>query len=188
MESNKLFNFPDKRFCYVVEGKDDENKLKKLNCEFVIKTNGVYIRNEIINYLKLVKKSRDIILVLDPDGPGRKIKEILDFKIGPSCLLEVDKKDAISFKKNKVGIAEVETNKLKDLLRPFILHDISIDENFSLEKDDLIDLNLTGYNSTSNKKKVIDKYSLPYNSLKNIYEYLLILSVTKKDLQELLNE
>lgn len=188
MESNNYFNFPYKRYCYVVEGKTDEDKLKKLGCEFVIKTNGKYIKSDIINFLIEVKKRRDLILVLDPDGPGREIRKILDSRIGESFYLDIDKKDAISYKKSKVGVAEVDISKLKNMMKPFVLHDISIDDNFSLEEDDLIDYLYKGEKTKVNKEKIISNYKIPYKTFKNIYECLLMLDVSKKDLEVLLDE
>lgn len=189
MELNKDTNrFPDKRYCYVVEGKTDEDKLKKIGCEFVIKTGGKFIKQELISFLGEVKKKRDLILVLDPDGPGREIRDTLNKKIGESFYLEINKKDAISYKKSKVGVAEVELTKLKGIMRQFILHDISIDDNFSLDEENLIDYLYRGSKTKENKEKIIKTYAIPFKTFKNIYDALLMLDVSKNDLEELLNE
>lgn len=179
-------NIEDKRFAYIVEGKTDEDKLKKLGCLYVVKTGGKYIRKEIVEFIKKLKDSRHIVLVLDPDGPGRKITTYLKEIIGDCFTVEVNKKDAI--KNNKVGIAEMNLDDLKNALRPYILHDIYIDENPSFDEYTLLDLGLTGPNSKEKRKKLINKYSIPYTSIKCIEEHLLMLSITRKEIEETIND
>ncbi len=188
MESNSYLKYPLKKYAYVVEGKTDEDKLKKLGCQYIITTNGKYIRKEIINFLKEVKAKRDLILVLDPDGPGKQIEDILNSKLGLSCSISINKKDAISIKKSKVGIAETNSDVLKDIMKAFILHDINTDEMPSLDEDDLIDYLYKGSKTAINKKKIIETYKIPYKTFKNIYECLLMLDVSKKELEDLLDE
>ena len=60
---------------YVVEGIRDEEILKKLNPNIMtIKTNGFSFDDELINKLIELEKNYQIILILDPDYPGEKIR------------------------------------------------------------------------------------------------------------------
>ena len=171
-----------KRYAYVVEGMMDEDKLKKLGCLFVIKTGGKYIRPEVLRFIKNVSEVRPLVLVTDPDGPGREINAHIESVCGECLKVEAEKKDCI--KHGKVGIAEMKLEDLKVLLTPFIHHDLFVDENLSLEDDDLYDLKLTGPDGKKRRMKLVLKYSIPYTSFKNVEEALLMLSKSKEDVME----
>ena len=173
---------PDKRYAYVVEGMMDEDKLKKLGCLFVIKTGGKFIRKEIKEFIKEVSEVRELVLILDPDGPGKNIEKQIVNIVGPCLTIQIDKKDAI--KKGKVGIAETNLEILKNHLRPFIRHDLFVDENLSLDDDDFYDLGLIGPGGKQKRMKLVEKYHLPYTSAKNVEDAMLMLSKSKKEIIE----
>ncbi len=172
----------NRRYVYVVEGKSDEDKLKKAGCLFVIKTGGRYIRPEIIEFIKEVHKKRELVLVLDPDGPGRDIKAHIERATGTCLHADADIKEAK--RHGKVGIAQMSLEAIKNLIKPFITHDLFIDENLSLEDDDLYDLGLYGPGGKKERYKLINKYHIPYTSFKNVEDALLMLCVDKKQLIE----
>ena len=90
----------------VVEGKSDVAFLTNyIDAEFVI-TNGSDIPFETINYLKEMSKSKDIIVLTDPDFPGKKIRDTLDKEIPNLKHVFIDKERAI--KHHKVGVAEAD--------------------------------------------------------------------------------
>ena len=175
-----------RRYCYIVEGMMDEDKLKKLGCLFVIKTGGKYIRPEIIRFIKNVSEHRFLVLVTDPDGPGRQIRERIQREVGECFVAEAKKEDAI--KKGKVGIAEMKMEDLKTLLKPYVHHDLFVDENLSLEDEDFLDLGLTGPEGKQKRMKLIKRYSIPYTSKKNVLDAMLMLGKTKQDLEEELED
>ncbi len=186
MESKIEERHPDKRYLYVCEGITDEDKLKKLGCLFVIPTEGVFIRREILDFLDKCKDVRDIVLVLDPDGPGRKIASLVEGRIGPCLHINVPKKKAI--KKGKVGVAEMDIQVLKDYLRAFVSHDLFTDERLSLEEEDFLDLGLVGQGSKAKRMKLVEQYSIPYTSGKRVEDCLLMLSVGKSEIKEILTD
>ena len=58
----------------VVEGKTDVATLSNIiKAEFII-TNGFEISEETIELIEKVNKTKGVILFLDPDGPGEKIR------------------------------------------------------------------------------------------------------------------
>lgn len=180
------YRFNDSLFLYVVEGNDDENKLRQLGIKHIVKTNGKFIRKEVISFLKLAEKKRDIILLLDPDGPGREITDRLISNIDNYIVVKADKKETISKNKKKVGIGNMKRDDLRNLIKEFIDKDEKINEKDSLSYDDFISLNLTGYESKKNKKLIKERYSILYSSAKMIYQSLLILKVTKEEISSLL--
>lgn len=179
-------NYAKLRYAYIVEGATDEDKLKKLGCLFVIKTGGRYIRPEIMEFIEEVSKVRPLVLVTDPDGSGRDIANHIERKTGPCIRAEIDKKDAI--KKGKVGVAEMSMDSLKEVLRPYIHHDLFVDENLSLADDDFYDLGLVGLGSKAKRMKLVEKYHIPYTSAKNVEEALLMLCVNKEEIMEVIQD
>ena len=161
----------NKRYAYVVEGMMDEDRLKKLGCLFVIKTGGKFIRRDVMEFIKEVSKVRELVLLLDPDGPGRNIENQIVKQVGPCLTIHIDKSKAI--KKNKVGVAETD-----------IRHDLYVDENLSLEEEDMLDLGLIGPNGKKKRMILVNKYHIPYTSGKNVEEALLMLSKGKNDILE----
>lgn len=172
---------PDRRYCYVCEGQHDESKLKALGCLFVVKTGGKYIRKEILYFLKEVRKYREIVLLADPDGPGREIEKKVTSAIGPCLIVHAKKSEAIH--RGKVGIEEMKNDDLKELIRPFIRHDLFTDETLSLDDEDFFDLGLEGKDSKVKRMKLVEKYHLPTTSSKAVEDALLMLGKTKSDIE-----
>ncbi len=181
MESTKINELKSqRRYAYVVEGMTDEEKLKRIGCLFVIKTGGRYIRPEIIDFLKLIHQERELVLVLDPDGPGRDIKAHIERQVGPCLHADADINEAKA--KGKVGIAQMQIEPLKKLLRSFITHDLYVDENLTLEEDDLFDLGLSGPGSKEKRMRLVNKYHIPYTSSKSVEDALLMLCISKEQI------
>lgn len=177
--------YNEKKFVYVVEGNTDEDKLKKIGATYIVKTGGKFIRKDILLFLKEVKHERDIILLTDPDGPGRNINSLIQKEIGKCNIIYADKRKAI--KHNKVGIAEMKSIDLYDLIYPYLNHDKQIVEE-TLTTNDLIDLNLIGPLGNERKNKLINIYHIPYSSSKNVLTALNMLSLTKEKIIEVLND
>ncbi len=172
----------NRRYIYICEGATDEDKLKKLGCLFVVKTGGKFIKKDIISFLQLCYKVRELVIITDPDGPGKDIKNYIEEKVGPCHIIEAKKKDAI--KKGKVGIAQREMEDLKKLLRPYIRHDITVDENLSFEEETFEELGLAGPGSKAKRRKLVEKYHLIYTSGKNVEDARLRLCKTREELRE----
>lgn len=186
MESKFEGKHPDKRYLYVCEGITDEDKLKKLGCLFVVPTEGIFIRKEITDFLAKCKAIRDIVLILDPDGPGRKIGQMIEERIGECIHINVPKKKAIQ--KGKVGVAQMDIQTLKEYLRVCISHDIFTDERLSLEDEDFYDLGLVGVGSKAKRYRLIERFSIPYTSAKKVEECLLMLSIGKEEIKEIIDD
>ena len=184
MESNN--EYENRRYLYVCEGKTDEDKLKKLGCFFVLDTGGKFIRPEISFFLKEVHKVREIVIITDPDGPGKEIRKRIEDYVGPCLNIYAEKKLCKDDKKNKVGIAEMDIEDLKNLIRPCIGHDIRVDEVFPFDEEDYYDFGL--FNNKAKRMKLVDKYHIPFTSNKKVEECLLMLNVPKEEILEVLND
>lgn len=173
-----------RRYAYICEGITDEDKLKKLGCLFVVPTGGKYIRKEITAFLKNLSQYRKFVLILDPDGPGNQIRK----RVESYCTQPVIQVFANQEKANdgkKIGIAQMDMEDLKQLIFPFVRHDMLLDENLPFEEDDFYDLGLVGGESAKERRmKLVEKYSLPYTSAKKVMEYLWMLGVPYRQLKE----
>ena len=96
----------------VVEGKSDVALLSNyFDCEFVT-TNGSDIPASTIEYLKEAKANgKNIIVLTDPDSPGKRIRDVLDQNIPNLKHAFIEKKFAV--KNGKVGVAECDIDEIK---------------------------------------------------------------------------
>ena len=101
----------------VVEGYHDLAKLKEIypNIDVVI-TNGSEISEETLVELKKLNEQRGLILFLDPDYQGERIRRIINDYVGETKHAFMKKSDCINKKKNKVGIEHASAIKIKEAL------------------------------------------------------------------------
>lgn len=102
---------------FVVEGKNDQSKLTQLLPEAnVLITNGTSVSITFLRELKELSEKNRIILLLDPDGPGEKIRKMIEKEVNVEHVF-VPRKIAISKNKKKVGIEHMTTDDLKEALK-----------------------------------------------------------------------
>ncbi len=179
-------DYPNRKYLYVVEGNSDEDRLKKLGVSYIIKTGGKFIRPEIPAFLAEVRKVRNIVLLFDPDGPGRQITKLIQNKVEGCIVLTADKKKAIYH--NKVGIAEMKLEDIKELISSYLDHDNLIQEEALLTQEDFIDLGFVGAGGKQRRMALIEKYHMPFTSGKNVLDALNMLCLSKEELEEELSE
>lgn len=167
---------------YLVEGKTDIAKLKSIGADFVMQTDGYNISKRTVEFLKLAERKRKIILLFDPDGPGRMIAKMLSSVLENFEIVKVRKNMCI--KKNKVGIAESDTTYLKNTLREYLVQDEKCSEKNMVEIEDLIELKLIGDNSKDARSLLEDKYHINSKSGKTTLRDLNILKVRKEEIME----
>jgi len=91
-------------YVIVVEGKSDVDRLTSIIKSNFVTTNGSEVSRETINYLKTLSKTFPIIILTDPDNPGRIIRARLEQEINNVQHVFLPKEKCI--KKNKIGVAE----------------------------------------------------------------------------------
>lgn len=88
----------------MVEGKSDTALLKELFEVDTIETHGLALDKKTLELIKEANKTRGVIVLTDPDFPGKKIRDQIQTVV-PNCKHAfVSKKDATG--KKKLGIAE----------------------------------------------------------------------------------
>lgn len=164
----------------IVEGKTDTIKLKSIfpNIE-TIETNGFDLTNEIINMIKIVKKDKEVICFLDPDGPGNRIrsriiKEIPDIK---HAFIDIK-----LIKSKKIGVAEANAADIKKSLENLITF---TEHKSTISWKDYLDLEL---NTKVRRKKICNFLKIPLFNHKQLFNILNMLSQTKEDINKILGE
>lgn len=167
----------------VVEGKSDVSYLSNyIDCEYVI-TNGSEVSKDTINYLKTASKSKRIIVLTDPDYPGKRIRTLLDENIDNLEHAFISKDKAI--KHGKVGVAECDIDEIMNALsKCFVNKKIEVE---TISINDLYELKLLGsINSKELREKLSSKLGLGFNNAKSLYKRLNSVKLTKEDIQKLL--
>lgn len=167
----------------VVEGKSDQSFLESfIDAEFVL-TNGSDVPRETINYLKELSKSKKIIVLTDPDSPGKRIRSIIQEHIPNVIHAFVDKKYCI--KKHKVGIAECDKEHVLEALEN--LCDEGTTSIGNLTMNDLFSLNLVGaIDSSLRRDYVSSHFHIGHNNAKSLLKRLNSLNISFEELEEFL--
>lgn len=171
-------------YIIVVEGTSDVALLAGfLETEFIT-TNGSEVSHETINYLKEASKTRDIVILTDPDFPGQRIRDLISNEV-PNALHTFVPKDK-SIKKGKVGVAECSKEEILKALDHLIPN--KGNETGNLSFADLYELGLIGDDgAVSKREKVAKALHLGHCNGKTLLKRANALNLCKKDLEDALN-
>lgn len=165
----------------VVEGKTDTNKLKSIFNVQTIETNGSEISRHTLELIKKVNEIKGVILFLDPDGPGEKIRRtIVNFCNTEIKNCFIDKKDMV--KNKKIGIAEASNESI-----------ISALNNVSTFNPQFNTLTLQEWNSfninNSFKREIICKHlNISLCNNKQLFKRINMLGLTYSDIDKIINK
>lgn len=101
---------------FVVEGKKDEQQLSRVVTSPILCTNGIGITEDFIRELIKLERQYRVVLVLDPDGPGEKIRKTLGSRLQYPEHIFVPSSLARSSNHKKVGIEYVSRETLQQYL------------------------------------------------------------------------
>lgn len=162
----------------VVEGKNDTKRLKDFFDVDTIETHGLGLNKETIEYIKNVNDKRGIILFLDPDTPGEKIRNRLNNEIAGLKNAFVMKEDARTSK--KVGIEHASKEILEEALNNLITYTDSLN---SISEEEFYSLGLKGESDSALKREKISIYfHLGKCNGKTMYKRLNMLGITYDDI------
>ncbi len=163
----------------VVEGKTDTNKLKSIFNVDTIETNGSEISNSTLELIKRVNKIRGVILFLDPDGPGEKIrKKIIEYVKDDIKNCFISKNDIKSTK--KIGIAEADKNAIIKAL------DNVITFSYYSNSINLEQWNKLNINSNNIRKFICDFLKISYCNNKQLFKRVNMLGLTYDNLKDII--
>lgn len=167
----------------VVEGKMDHDFISSfLDCDIVI-TNGSEVSRETIEFVRKLSQKRKVIVLTDPDFPGKRIRDILNQEIPGLYNAFVPKE--LCIKGKKVGIAESNKKAVMEALSHLIKNETK--ENNNLTFEDLFDLGLMGKDDSKKKRKIIqDYFHIGECNGKTLLHRLNMLGVSKEELGKVL--
>lgn len=162
----------------VVEGKNDTKHLKSFFDVETIETHGLGLNKETINFIKEVNEKRGVILMLDPDAPGEKIRNKINEAIPNLKNVFLMKENARTRK--KVGVEHASKEIIEEALKNIITY-TNLKE--SLSYDEYIELGLIGRNDSTVKRETISKkYHLGKCNGKQLFKRINLLGLKKSDL------
>lgn len=167
----------------VVEGTTDVSLLTSFLDAEIVTTNGSDVPRETIDYILEASKRKDVIVLTDPDYPGKRIRDVLDQHIPNLKHAYIPKEKAI--KHHKVGVAESDKQTILDALSHITITKSPTPGN--LTYSDLLELKLVGENSKVNKEKVETHFHLGYGNGKTLLKRLNAMNIDKKQLEEFIN-
>lgn len=162
----------------VVEGKNDQQKINQAFPNItVLTTNGSAINNEFLLKLKTLSNNNEIILLLDPDYPGNKIRQTINIFLPTVTNAYIKKEDCLN-NEGKVGIEYASIEAIKKAL-----------SNIRYKKDNsditlhfLVDLGYLGMpNSKTKRNNLLNKLNLGKANGKTFIKLLKAYGITKKE-------
>ncbi len=171
----------------VVEGIHDQMRILSLfpNSHVVI-THGREISDDTINMLKTLSENNEIILFLDPDGPGEKIRSIITNEIPTAKQAFIPKKLCISTNKKKVGVEHASDSDIIEALRK-VYTPKNVSANITI--NDLYELGLIGnVNSLIIRNKISEELNIGAPNAKTFLKRINLFGITLDKLKELTNK
>ncbi|ASP28766.1 ribonuclease M5 [Spiroplasma corruscae] len=169
----------------VVEGISDTIKLKKVfgndNID-TIETNGLAITNQKLSVISNINKTRGIIIFTDPDGPGIKIRDIINTYLNFNCFNAFINKKLIKNQK-KIGVAEARDIDIRNALSNLI----KFEENKnSLSWEDYI---VNNFYIKKNRIKISNYYNWSEDiNTKRLFKWLNYLNLNVIEIKKILEE
>ena len=166
----------------VVEGANDTKRLKSFFDVETIETHGLGLKKDTIELIKKINETRGVILFLDPDAPGEKIRNRLNTEIPNLKNAFVLKEDART--KRKVGIEHANKETLQEALDNLITY---TNMNQSISQEEYNSLGLNGYEDSAIKREIISKhFHIGKCNSKTMFKRLNMLGITSQQLKEII--
>lgn len=145
-----------KKQIFVVEGKNDERRLKEIYPNInVVSVNGSAINKDIVNLLIDKQDEYEIVLFMDPDYAGEKIRNEIENKLKHVTHIFIERDSSHNKNYTKIGVEHVSDN---DLIEAMSRHMKPID-NFKsdISLSFLYQVGLVGIINSNNLRKELSK-------------------------------
>lgn len=163
----------------VVEGKSDvlflETFIKPI--DFII-TNGSEISKDTLNIIKEYSKKYKIVILTDPDFPGKKIRNTINENV-ENCYNAFVSKE-VSIKKNKVGVAESTKEEVLKSLQNLHIFSKSL-QNSTISLSDLTEWGYLDVNQKEFRDYVSKKYNFDIVNTKRFIKRINSLNIPIKE-------
>lgn len=164
-------SFNSKPPLYVVEGKNDKILLQSITNAPILLTHGIGYHNNLLEELKQLESTYTIYLLLDPDGPGEKIRSVLREALVHPIDIYVPVSAARNKNGTKIGIEHVS----RETLTQYISQGIKQNRVEMLSTSQMQMLKLTGnVNAKTNRKKLCDTLNIGLSNSKTLRYKLML--------------
>ena len=172
----------------VVEGYHDLAKLKAIYEDIdVYITNGSEVIDNTLKELKKLNETRGLILFLDPDYQGERIRRIINDFVGPTKHAFLKKKDSINRTRTKVGIEHADNEKIIIALESFFTVQTSIRSMITM--NDMYQLDLLGKpNSKRLRLELGEKLGIGLNNGKTMLNKLNMFGIKLEKIEKILRK
>ena len=168
----------------VVEGKNDVARVSRAVDAFVVSVSGQGITKDKLKFLKELHRTRGIIVLMDPDTPGEKIRAIITEQIPSAKHAFIDKNKALL--DGDVGIENASVESIRESLNKLITPHNEINH---LTVDDLIKYNLVSVKDSATLRDKLSTYlNLGKCNGKTLLKRLKMLNITKKELETIMEK
>ena len=165
----------------VVEGKDDISAVKRAVDAEIIATNGLGLTQGTIDLIKKAAKNRGVIILTDPDFPGKKIRNIISSQIKDCKHAFIPREKAD--KKGNIGVENASPDTIKEALENARAE--IIDEQAEFTGRDMIYYDLVGSDNASNRRSRLgDILGIGYCSAKQFLKRVNNYKITREELEE----
>ncbi|NLJ59125.1 MAG: ribonuclease M5 [Tissierellia bacterium] len=165
----------------VVEGKADISAVKRAVDAQVISTNGLGINDKIIRVIKKASKKKGIIILTDPDYPGKKIRNILSMEIS-NCKHAYIPRDKAN-KDGDIGVENASVQAIREALKNAKAEIYQGRQEFS--NRDMVYYSLVGTENASKRRSLIgDELGIGYCSAKQFLKRLNSFGISREELEE----
>lgn len=172
----------------VVEGKNDASKLKSIFPEIeCFITNGSAVLEHIEELVEL-SKTRELILFLDPDYPGERIRNLITQRIDCKQAF-IKKSNAISKNNKKVGVEHASKEDIIEALENALTVDTNSANKNLITLNDLYDLDLIGHVNSKQYRQILnDKLHIGYCNSKQLVKRLNMFNISLEHIKNTLKE
>ena len=168
----------------VVEGINDTKRLRSFFDVETIETHGLGLNRETIELIRELNGKRGVILFLDPDSPGERLRNRLNEEIPGLKNAFVMKEDARTRK--KVGIEHASREVLEEALANLVSYGEVKD---SISEEEFYRLGLKGETDSAKKRETIARhFHLGKCNSKTMFRRVNMLGLTYDDIVKVLDD
>lgn len=164
----------------VVEGKDDISAVKRAVDAEIISTSGLGLTQKTIDIIKKASENRGVIILTDPDFPGKKIRNMISSQI-ENCKHAFIPRDKANNKGN-IGVENASPEAIREALENARAEIVDNREEFTNE--DMIYYSLVGNDNASKRRsKLGDELGIGYCSAKQFLKRLNNYGISRGELE-----
>jgi len=170
------------RQAIVVEGRHDAMRIRHIIPETpLVITGGAHIHDTVWQELEKLYPTHRIILMLDPDYAGNRIRARIEERLGPCEHIYLNPDECRSKDGSKVGVEHASDTVLMTALKAIKPHQVSRE---TLDKTWYKEYFVMGIEARQNRKKLANILSLPMGNGKTFYHTLNKHNITQKEIEE----